>query len=47
MAANKAFRKGDDRFINLGNGKTGGFKKGVPNGPPARTVRGKRRAGSK
>ena len=35
------FRKDDGRFISLGNGKYGGFKPGVINGPAPSTKRGK------
>lgn len=31
----------DGRFLSLGNGKFGGFKAGVVNGPAPRTKRGK------
>jgi len=36
-------RRKDGRFIKLENGKTGGFKKGIPNGPEPTTKRGKAR----
>lgn len=36
-----AFRKDDGRFIPLGDGKYGGFKPGVINGPKPTTKRGK------
>ena len=32
-----------DKFRSLGNGKYGGFKSGIPNGPEASTARAKRR----
>jgi hypothetical protein len=38
-----AFRKEDGRFQSLGDGKYGGFKKGVINGPAPSTKRGKAR----
>lgn len=33
-----------DKFVSLGNGKFGGFRRGIMNGPDASTARGKRRA---